>query len=217
MDIRPDPQAPEARFQDPRTLSVPPVSLRTERLVLRPFRADDLAPFAALNADPEVMRHFPETLSRAASDALVDRIMAHYDRHGFTFWAVEAPGTAPFVGMVGLLVTAFEAHFTPCVEVGWRLARPWWGRGYATEAARTCLSFGFGTLGLAEIVALTRPDNRASRAVMERLGMGRDPADDFDHPRLGPDHPMRRHVLYRLRAGDHHAGDHRAAGSAAGG
>jgi ribosomal-protein-alanine N-acetyltransferase len=167
-------------------------------LLLRGWREDDRAPFAALNADPEVMQHFPATLSRAESDALVDRIDAMFAEHGFGLWAVEVRASGEFIGFVGLAAWDFEAHFTPAVEVGWRLARSSWGHGYATEAAREAVTFGFDEAGLDEIVSFTSPGNTRSRAVMERLGMTRDPADDFDHPRLPVGHPLRRHVLYRL-------------------
>lgn len=173
-------------------------AIRTTRLLLRPFRDDDRVPFAAINADVRVMEHFPATLSHAESDAFVDRIDAHAHRHGFAPFAVEVPGVAPFIGFVGLLVPSFEAHFTPCVEVGWRLAFEHWGRGYATEGARSALAYGFDTLGLGEIVSMTVAANRRSWRVMERLGMRRAPEDEFDHPRLPEGHGLRRHVLYRI-------------------
>lgn len=176
-----------------------PLELRTERLLLRRWRPDDRAPFAALNADPRVTEFLPGALSRAASDALAERIEAHFGEQGFGPWAVEVPGEIPFAGFVGLGVPAFTAPFTPCVEVLWRLAPACWGRGYATEGARAALAFGFTHAGLAEIVSFTVPANLRSRAVMERLGMTRDPADDFDHPVLPDGHPLRRHVLYRTR------------------
>jgi RimJ/RimL family protein N-acetyltransferase len=176
--------------------------IRTSRLVLRPWREADLAPFAALNADPAVNEYLPGPMVRAESDAMAGRIAAHFERHGFGLWAVEIPGVALFVGFVGLAVPPFEAHFTPCVEVGWRLARDAWGHGYATEGARAALAHGFGRLGLAEIVSMTVPANARSRRVMERIGMGRSAEDDFDHPRLPVGHPLRRHVLYRLRRED---------------
>jgi RimJ/RimL family protein N-acetyltransferase len=171
--------------------------LHTARTRLRRWRPEDRAPFAALNADPEVMRHYPAALSGAESDALADRIEEHFTRHGFGLWAVELPGLTPFAGYVGLSVPRFEAAFTPCVEIGWRLARAHWGLGHATEAAFAVLAFGFEQLGLREIVSFTVPDNTRSRRVMERIGMSRDPAEDFDHPLLPPGHPLRRHVLYR--------------------
>jgi RimJ/RimL family protein N-acetyltransferase len=177
-----------------------PVVLRTGPLILRPWRDDDLAPFAALNADPEVRAHFPSCLSRAESDAAAAKIRAAFDEQGHGLWAVEIDGGTPFIGFVGLAVPSFSAHFTPCIEIGWRLARAAWGRGYATLGARAALAFGFDTLDLAEIVSLTTPGNARSRRVMEKLGMHRAPADDFDHPNLPPGDPLRRHVLYRLGA-----------------
>jgi RimJ/RimL family protein N-acetyltransferase len=171
--------------------------LTTERLVLRLWRDADRPPFAALNADPAVMEHFPGTLERAESDAFADGIMRHFERHGFGLWAVEVPGQAPFVGFVGLSVPRFDAHFTPAVEIGWRLAGPAWDHGYATEAAGAALEFGYEQAGLEEVVSFTAVGNARSRAVMERLGMTRDPAEDFDHPSLPADSPIRRHVLYR--------------------
>ena len=171
--------------------------IRTERLLLRRWTQPDRGPFAELNADPRVMEHFPSLLTHAESDAMVERIEAHFERHGFGLWAVEVLAEVPFIGFVGLAVPSFDAHFTPCVEVGWRIAHEYWGRGLATEAARACVSFAFDNAGLHEIVSITVPENIRSRRVMERIGMTRDPADDFDHPMLA-DH--RRHVLYRLRA-----------------
>jgi len=178
--------------------------LRTDRLLLRRWRDDDREPFARLNADPEVMRHFPGPLGRPDSDRLVDRCDEELGRRGFGLWAVEVPGVQPFIGFVGLNVPRFRAHFTPAVEVGWRLARRAWGSGYATEAARAALAHGFERAGLAEIVSFTVPANTRSLAVMERLGMTRDPADDFDHPALPEGHSLRPHVLYRLRRQDWH-------------
>ena len=172
-------------------------SLRTERLLLRRWRPEDREPFAALNADLRVMEHFPSTLTRAQSDAGADSIEVHFDRHGFGLWAVEVPGVTAFAGFVGLAVPSFEAAFTPCVEIGWRLGADYWGRGYATEAARAALSYGFGTLRLTEIVSFTVPGNIRSIRVMERVNMTRDPHGDFDHPRIPEGHPLRRHVLYR--------------------
>lgn len=176
-------------------------SLRTERLLLRTFTERDLAPFASLNADARVMEHFPSLLTRAESDATVQRITDHFARHGFGLWAVEVPGVCDFIGFVGLWTPSFEAHFTPCVEVGWRLAATHWGKGYATEGARAALRFGWDRLGLDEIVAMTVPKNLRSRRVMEKIGMTYSPADDFDHPKIADDSPLRRHVLYRIKRG----------------
>jgi ribosomal-protein-alanine N-acetyltransferase len=177
------------------------VILSGARVVLRPWRDEDRAPFAAMNADERVMEFFPKRLSRAESDALVDGIQAHFTKHGFGLWAVETPD-APFIGFTGLAVPRFTAAFTPCVEIGWRLAVEHWGKGYASEAARLSLAYGFETAGLSEIVSFTTVANLRSRAVMDRLGMQHDPADDFDHPSLPDGHPLRRHVLYRLNSLD---------------
>ena len=179
-----------------------PPTLRTDRLLLRPWREEDRAPFAALNADPRVMEHFPGVLTREQSDALAAALAARLEERGFGLWAVEVRDGAPFIGFVGLSIPRFEAAFTPCVEVGWRLAHAHWGRGYATEAARAAVAHGFGTEGLDEIVSFTVPANGASRRVMEKLGMTRDPDGDFDHPALPAGHRLRRHVLYRLARND---------------
>lgn len=180
----------------------PHPTLTTARLRLRPWREADLAAFAAINADPVVMEHFPSVLERASSDALAERIAGHFDRHGYGLWAVEVPDIAAFIGFVGLAIPRFTAPFTPCVEVGWRLARGHWGRGYATEGARAAVDFGFRQAGLEEVVSFTVPANRRSLAVMERLGMTSEACEDFDHPVLPPGHPLRRHRLYRLRRPD---------------
>lgn len=172
--------------------------IRCERLLLRAWRDDDLEPFAAMNRDPRVMEFFPSTLSREESDDVAERVRSHFDERGFGFWAVEAPAVAPFIGFIGLGVPSFEAHFTPSVEVGWRLAYQHWGRGYATEGARAALAFAFAELGLGEVVSFTPTLNLRSRRVMEKLGMRRSVSDDFDHPRLPTGHPLRRHVLYRI-------------------
>lgn len=175
--------------------------LETERLILRQWRDSDAEVLAAMNADPEVMRYFPATLDRARSDALLARAKWKWRELGLFFFAVEAKAGG-FIGFVGLNAPVFEAHFTPCVEVGWRLARHAWGQGYAVEASRASLDYGFGTLGRDEIVSFTVPGNARSRALMERLRMTRDPAEDFDHPDMVADSGLRRHVLYRLRQED---------------
>jgi ribosomal-protein-alanine N-acetyltransferase len=177
-------------------------TLITERLRLRRWCRSDREPFAALNADPMVMEYLPGRLSRAASDRLVARIEAGFDRHGYGLWALELRSTGEFLGFTGLEVPSFEAHFTPTVEVGWRLARSAWGHGYATEAGRASLAFGFEEVGLEEIVSTTSAPNTRSQAVMKRIGMTRDPADDFDHPELEEGHHLRRHVLYRASGGN---------------
>ncbi|MDB5397060.1 MAG: acetyltransferase, ribosomal protein N-acetylase [Rhodospirillales bacterium] len=174
-------------------------TLETARLLLRPFDDDDLDGLAALCADPDVMRYFPETLDRSASEKFAGRIKAHFNLHGFGPWSVEVKRGGRFVGFVGLMVPTFKSHFTPCIEICWRLARVAWGQGYGTEAARAAEDFAFGVLGRDEIVSMTVPANLNSRHVMERLGMTHEPADDFDHPNLPPGHPLCRHLLYRKR------------------
>lgn len=172
----------------------------TPRLILRRWRDSDRDAFARLNADPEVMAHFPDLLDRPASDALADRIEAHFAEHGFGPWAVEVQDGEPFIGFVGLARVGFDGHFTPAVEILWRLARSSWGHGYATEAAREACRIAFDDLGLPELVSFTVPVNQRSRAVMEHISMTHDERDDFDHPKLPEGHPLRRHVLYRLSA-----------------
>jgi ribosomal-protein-alanine N-acetyltransferase len=168
---------------------------------LREWQERDRAPFAHLNSDSEVMRHFPAPLSPAESDALVDRIVADFARCGWGLWALEERETGRFLGFTGLASVTFEAPFAPATEVGWRLRRDAWGRGFASEAARAALAFAFSDDGLAldEVVSFTTQGNERSRAVMGRLGMRRDPAGDFDHPALPVGHRLRRHVLYRSR------------------
>jgi RimJ/RimL family protein N-acetyltransferase len=173
------------------------VELQTDRLRLRNWLPGDREPFAALNADPRVIEYLP-ALSRQQSDDLIARFAGHFDRHGFGSWAVEIRGLGVFAGFIGLNVPRFEAHFTPCVEIGWRLGAEHWGQGYATEGARAALDYGFGTVGLDEIVAYTVPANVRSRRVMEKLGMTCNPADDFDHPGRPEERRLRRHDLYRI-------------------
>ena len=175
--------------------------IRTPRLVLREWRDADLEAFAAFNADPRVREYFPSLMTRTESQASIDRMRAHQAAYGFGFWAIDVPGVADCVGMCGLAWARFEAHFTPCVEIGWRIAQAHWGQGYAPEAARASLDYGFATLGLDEIVAFAVVANTKSRRVMEKIGMSYNPADDFDHPGLPPGHPLRRHVLYRITNG----------------
>ena len=173
--------------------------LITERLLLRRWRVADREPFAAMNADPRVMEHFPACLTREESDELADRIEAYFDQHGFGLFAAELRATGDFIGYIGLSVPAFQAHFTPCVEIGWRIAAAHWNQGLATEGARAVLEHALGTLGLPEIVSFTVPANLASRRVMEKIGMTHNPADDFDHPLLPEGHRLRWHVLYRRK------------------
>ncbi len=177
-------------------------TLRTERLVLRDWRDGDLVPLAALHADPVVMEHFPSTLDEAATRDFVERLRRRWAEHGRSWWAVEEATSGRFVGAVGLLRVDFEAPFhdldDPATEVGWRLVRAAWGRGYATEAARAAIDWGVTSFGLTEVLSFTSTGNLRSQRVMERLGMARDPSGDFDHPRVEVGSPLRRHVLYRL-------------------
>jgi len=172
--------------------------LRTERLLLRAWRDDDVEPFAALNADPVTMAHFPAPLDRAETEFMVERIVARWEKDGHGLWAVEVPDAAPFIGFIGVVRQEFPAHFTPCIEVGWRLARAHWGHGYAPEGGRECLRWGFEQQGMVEIVSMTTESNTKSRRVMEKIGLVRDPDDDFDHPGVPTTWPQRRHVLYRI-------------------
>jgi RimJ/RimL family protein N-acetyltransferase len=174
--------------------------LRTERLVLRRWTPQDRKPFAAMNADPDVMEYFPEVLDRIESDALVDRIEAQFDSSGFGRWALEIEATCEFIGYAGLSVPHFDAPFTPAVEVGWRLARSAWGRGYATEAAGAALDVAFGDVVLVEVVSFTSEHNLRSQRVMQKPGMSHDHADDFESPLLPVGHRLRSHVLYRITA-----------------
>lgn len=166
---------------------------------MRRWRESDRQPFAELNSDRRVMEFMPGTLPRTASDALTERIEKHFEEHGFGLWAAELRETGGFIGFAGLSVPTFEAPFTPCVEIGWRLAFEYWGKGLATEAANEVLRFGFQTLRLDEIVSFTVAGNTRSRRVMEKIGMTYSAADDFEHPRIPPGSALRSHVLYRVR------------------
>lgn len=172
--------------------------ITTPRLLLRPWRAADRKGLWRMQADPRTMEFLLPVPDRAASDAVADRAEAHFARHGFGLWVVEVPGVTDFAGYTGLVHVPYVAHFTPAVEIGWRFDPAYWGHGYATEAARACLAFGFRKLDLSEIVALTVPANHRSRAVMERLGMSRDPKEDFSSPLVPAGHPLLRHVIYRI-------------------
>ena len=174
------------------------LAISTPRLKLRSWRESDLPSFAALNADSVVMEHFPTTLNREESDGLAARIRTAMTRHGYGLWAVEVPGSADFIGFVGLSVPTFTAAFTPCVEIAWRLARAHWGKGYATEAAAATVQHAFEHLRLDDIVSFTVPANARSRRVMQAIGMRHSPGEDFQHPALAEGHPLRPHVLYRL-------------------
>jgi RimJ/RimL family protein N-acetyltransferase len=177
-------------------------TITTPRLLLRHWRDEDVEPFRVTNADPRVMEHFPSVLSGEQSDTLAERISQRLLEQDFGFWAVEVPGIADFIGFIGLSVPGFASHFTPCVEIGWRLAAEHWGRGYASEGASAALGRAFGSLNLKEVVSFTVPANRRSIGVMERIGMVRSPADDFDRPWRPDGSPFQRHVLYRIRQSD---------------
>lgn len=169
--------------------------LETPRLILRRWKQADREAFSIINSDARVMEFFPACLTRGESDALIDRAEAHIDQHGFGPFAVELRSNGELAGFVGLMVPQFDAWFTPCVEIGWRLGAAWWNQGLATEGADAVLRLAFGPLGLHEVVSFTVPANTRSRRVMEKLGMAF--AGEFDHPRLPAGHPLRRHVLYR--------------------
>ncbi len=172
--------------------------MTTDRLILRRWRESDREPFARFNADARVMEFLPGILSVQESNMLADRIEAHFQQHGFGLYAAELRSNGSFIGFVGLSVPSFQAAFTPCVEIGWRLAADYWKQGLATEGAREIARYGFEILGVPELVSFTVPANTRSIRVMKKLGMSNNPQDDFDHPRLPVGHPLRRHVLYRL-------------------
>ncbi len=173
-------------------------TLVTERLVLRRWRDADRAPFAAMNADPDVMRYFVKPLDRAESDAFVDRIERHFEEHGWGLWALERRDTGTFIGYTGPWPATFEAHFAPAVEIGWRLCRSAWGVGFATEAAKAAVADAHNRVGIAEIVSFTATGNERSWRVMERIGMQRVPGGDFEHPGIPVGHELRPHVLYQF-------------------
>ena len=173
--------------------------IETERLLLRRWNEEDREPFYRVNSDPRAMEFMPECLTRAESDLLFERINEHFRKHGFGLFAAELREKGLFIGYVGLAVPSFQAHFTPCVEIGWRLATDHWGRGLATEGARAVAKYAFAELELDELVSFTVPANIRSRRVMEKIGMTHNAADDFDHPNLPEGHPLRRHALCRLR------------------
>lgn len=179
-----------------------PALLRTDRILLRQWKLSDRPPFAAMNRDPQVMQYFPNLLNRRQSDQMVDRVQAHFKLHGFGLWAAELRATQEFIGFIGLSAPRFQAPFMPCVEIGWRLAPAYWGRGLATEGAKAVICHAFAFLKLRELVSFTVPANSRSRRVMEKIGMSHNAEEDFDHPKLPEGHSLRRHVLYRLAARD---------------
>lgn len=174
------------------------IILKTKRLILRTWEEQDLDSMSAINQDPLVCEFLPKIGDRAATKTLIQRFINHYEKYGFTAYAVELRSNGKFIGFVGLLIPSFEAHFTPAVEIGWRLGSQHWGQGYATEAAKAVVNFSFTILKLEEIVSFTVENNIRSRRVMEKIGMQHDPHDDFNHPKLSKNSPLCRHVLYRL-------------------
>lgn len=180
------------------TIAMPLIETSTERLLLRAWRDSDLPALVALNADAEVMRHFPAPMDAEQSAQLLARIRAHFDEHGFGFWALERRDTGELIGVTGLAQVGFDAPFVPAVEIGWRLARAHWRQGYASEAARASLAVAFEQLGLDEVLSFTVPANLPSQAVMRSIGMQRDDSGDFLHPRVPSGHPLQPHVLYRI-------------------
>ena len=178
------------------------MNLQTERLLLRRWKDSDLDAYAAMNADPAVMEHFPKVSTYDETKASMERIENSFEQRSYGLWAVELISSKEFIGFAGLWSPTFEAHFTPCVEIGWRLAHKHWGKGYAPEAARAILKDGFERLGLEEIVAMTAFPNKNSVRVMEKLGMTFDPSDNFIHPVVADDPRLRDHVLYRIKKSD---------------
>ncbi|MDN3504599.1 MAG: GNAT family N-acetyltransferase [Rhabdochlamydiaceae bacterium] len=174
--------------------------ITTNRLELSQWQKQDLEPFAKLNSDPKVMQFFPSTLNREQSDQLVDKIKAHFDKYGYGLWSTSLKETGEFIGFIGLLQVGFEAHFTPAIEIGWRLDHKFWGKGYATEGASVVIDYAFNTLKISEIVSFTSQLNLPSIRLMKRLGMTHDNKDDFDHPRLDSTHRLCRHCLFRKRS-----------------
>jgi RimJ/RimL family protein N-acetyltransferase len=176
--------------------------LLTSRLRLRKWIKDDLTPFAVMNADLHVMEYFPSTLTRAESDAFAERICAQLDHHAYGLWAVEIVQQARFIGFVGLVEPNFKVCFTPCVEIGWRLDKNYWGQGYALEAAQRVMKYAFEDLCLSDLVSFTAATNLRSQKLMQKLGFSSKPSDNFEHPSLAQGHSLRNHVLYRLKKAD---------------
>lgn len=174
------------------------MQLETERLILRHWQESDFKPFCEITSDPEVRRYYPSTLNVDETRALIARINTHFDREGFGLFAVVLKSTGEFIGYTGLQKPTIQARFMPCVEIGWQIARKHWGNGYAPEAATKCLEDGFMRIGLDEIVSFTTVSNDKSIRVMEKLGMTRNPKDDYSHPLLPEGHPLKPHVLFRL-------------------
>lgn len=175
------------------------IILETDRLTLRTWTEQDIDAMAIIDQDPKVCEFLPAIGNRAATETGVRKIMRHYEDHGYSLYAVELKSTREFIGWTGLAIPSFEAHFTPAVEIGWRLSSNHWNQGYATEAAKAVLNYAFKTLGLEEVVSFTAVNNKPSRRVMEKIGLLHHPEGNFDHPRLEKSHPLCRHVLYRLK------------------
>lgn len=178
------------------------IIIETARLILRHWRADDGAPLTLINQDPQVMEHLPKRLTSAETRAMIQRINHCIEQRGFGLWAVALKQSGVLIGFIGLSTPAFEAPFTPCVEIGWRLSAAHWGQGYATEGAKAALAYGFTQLLLQEIVAFTVPENQRSLRVMQQIGMQRDLQGDFAHPKFPRDHGLSRHLLYRIQRSD---------------
>lgn len=176
--------------------------LTTDRAILRQWRTSDREPFAAMNADPEVMRFFDRNRSRAESDATASKLEAHIGEHGFGFWAAELIDSGEFIGFVGIEHTPDNLPCSPAVEIGWRLDKRFWGMGLAPECARACLLYAFSRLNLEEVVSFTAASNIPSMRVMEKIGMKRDKSADFEHPAVPEEHPIRPHVFYRIGRND---------------
>lgn len=174
--------------------------IETKRLILRTWQESDYEPMCQINQDKLVMEYFPELLDEKQTQKLISKVDKHYKDHGFTFYATELKDTHEFIGMVGLAYVemSFTEHFTPNIEIGWRLAHKFWGKGYATEAASAVLDYAFNKINLKEVVSFTTVNNERSRRVMEKIGMTNNPSDNFDHPKIPDDHPLKRHVLYRI-------------------
>ena len=173
------------------------IILETKRLILRTWKSADIDPMSVINQDPKVMEYFPATQDKAQTKTLIRRFIAQQEKLGYSLYAVELKENHEMIGWVGLSQSVFDAHFTPATEIGWRLSSKHWRQGYATEAALAILDYAFNTLGLEEVVSFTSVNNTPSRRVMEKIGLHYDPQDDFDHPTLDKNSPLKRHVLYR--------------------
>lgn len=179
------------------------IVLETKQLILRTWRDDDLEPMTAINQDPKVMEYFPSRQDMEATQSFIGRVTKHQEQHRFSLYAVELKTTGEMIGFVGLMTVPFTAHFTPAIEIGWRLASGYWNRGYATEAAKTVLHDAFTRLNLSEVVSFTAQGNAASRRIMEKIGLQHNSEDNFKHPKLDEASPLCQHVLYRITKHDY--------------